>query len=176
MHRRKPFFSSQGPSLYPIHLPSTHHLHQMHALHPAHLLNHCLITKCWEKKMSLVATYWFLFYSILILLITSMTFIESFVARQPTNTSLFFLSACPPLIGTTPNSLCGIKIKPSKEWQSNPTIYLYIHSLCLSIYLSIYPTFVLFTESFHLFSLTQYQTQMLMLMAAWHFPLLLSPI
>lgn len=34
------------------------------------------------------------------------------------------LSACL-LIGTTLNSLSGIKIKPSKEWQSNPT-FIYI--------------------------------------------------
>lgn len=40
----------------------------------------------------------------------------------------------PPSIGTTPNSLCGIKIKPSKEWQSNPTVYLYTHTH--SVYLS----------------------------------------
>lgn len=37
------------------------------------------------------------------------------------------LSACL-LIGTTLNSLSGIKIKPSKEWQSNPT-FIYISIL-----------------------------------------------
>lgn len=35
----------------------------------------------------------------------------------------------PPSIGTTQNSLCGIKIKPSKEWQSN--LFIYLFTLCL---------------------------------------------
>lgn len=64
---------------------------------------------------------------------------------QTANIYLSFVSLClSPLIGTTPNSLCGIKIKPSKEWQSNPTIYLYICTFCL-----FFLTFVSFTQSFH---------------------------
>lgn len=47
-----------------------------------------------------------------------------------------FLSACL-LIGTTLNSLCGIKIKPSREWQSNPTFILHspshVHRLPFSL-------------------------------------------
>lgn len=141
-------------TLYP---PSPHHLALSACPPPAHLLHLCLIPTCWERKTSLVATDWFL--------PTNHHYYDGYwlICCQTANKYLSLVSLClSPSIGTTQNSLCGIKIKPSKEWQSNPTIYLYIYS-----FLSIYLTFVSFSVSFSLRH--QCQTHVLMLMAAWHF-------